>query len=371
MRKVLTFILFAGITTLALAENYITVVDSTDNGPVIGASVISGNGLIIGVTDNNGQINVSDTDFPLSFRSLGYEGCTVDNIKTDSVFLVPATYSLSEIFVSPADRPITRVVTYAREYCSGATSSDTLQMYCEYMLEYFFADGKVKGYNKSHKMPKMMAVKRYGRMANAAGLDSVMRPRYDDDITTISFIDNILSVPYEQVELTDILKNGALTDTIQGKYFPKIVYRLNNGYFTVDCDALSDFKNHTFSPWFFKVLGLTMEMQEFNWTYIYLQNDSDKYGISDFIYGTYNMHILAKGKLLRKMIGVQDHMYINCYIEQYPVEVQHLTVDDYKEMKKTYYERTENFRLPANVQPLLPAVQTLIDRVDHEIPKKK
>lgn len=369
MRKVLTFIFFTSVISLAFAGNYITVVDSTDNGPVIGASVISGNGLIIGVTDNNGQINVKETDFPLSFRSLGYEAATIDII-SDSVFMSPATYTLSEIVVSPGERPITRVVTYAREYCSGATPTDTLQMYSEFMLEYFFADGKVKGYNKSHKSPKMLALRRYGRIANSAGLDSVMRPRHDDDITTISFIDNMAFVPYETQELPEAIKNGASTDTVQGKYFPKIVHRLNNGFFTIDCDALADSKDHTFSPWFFKMLGMTMEMQEANWTTMYLENESGKYGIGDFIYGTFNMQILAKGKLLKRMIGVQDHILINSYIEQYPVEIQHLTVDEYKEMKKTYYERTESFRIPEHVQPLAPALQTLIERVDREVPKK-
>ncbi|MDE6288711.1 MAG: hypothetical protein K2M00_08015 [Muribaculaceae bacterium] len=371
MRKAFSLLLLATTIVASYANDYITLADSVDKSPVVGASVISSNGLIIGITDENGQISVQKSDYPLSLRCLGYEASTVDQSDVDSILMLPATYSLSEIVVSPADRPITRVVTYAREYCTGATTTDTLQLYCDYMLEYFFADGKVKGYSKSHQLPNSLNYRRYGRIANADGLDSIMRPKSDDDVSTLSFLQNMAFVPYDQKELTDTLKAGATSDTIQGKYFPKFIYRLNNGFFTIDCDALSDYKNHSFSPWFFKILGLTMDMQEAYWTLIYKQNESGKYGINDFISGTYNMHILGKGKLLKKMLGVQDAIHMNCYIEQYPVEIEHLTVEEYKELKKTYYERTEKFRVPANLQPLAPAIQSLIDRVNLELPINK
>lgn len=371
MKKPFSLLLFAASIVTGYANNYITLADSIDKSPVVGASVISSNGLIIGITDKNGQINVNPADYPLSFRSLGYEALTVNQSDVDSIFLSPATYSLSEIVVSPADRPITRVVTYAREYCTGATTTDTLQLYCDYMLEYFFADGKVKGYSKSHQSPNTLARRRFGRIANSEGLDSIMRPKSDDDVSTLSFLQNMAFVPYEPKELTDALKAGAVADTVQGKFFPKFVYRLNNGFFTIECDALSDYKNHSFSPWFFKILGLTMDMQEAYWTLIYNQNETGKYGINDFISGTYNLHILGKGKLLKKMLGVQDAIHMNCYIEQYPVEIEHLTVEEYKELKKTYYERTEQFRVPANLQPLAPAIQSLIDRINLELPINK
>lgn len=369
MKKIL-FLLLALSIGPKIFSNAIVLTDSTDRTPIIGASVISQNGMIIGITDDNGRIEVKPNDYPLSIRCMGYEALTQPNQNVDSIYMTPASYTLKEVVVAPTDRPITRVVTYAREYCTGSTPNDTLQFYCEYMLEYYFADGKVKGYSKSHQSSHMVAVKRYGRIVKGNELDSVMRPKYDDDITTLSFMSNMAFVPYEKMELTDAMKAGAVADTVHGKYFPKFTYRLNNGYFSVDCDALSNYKTHSFNPWFFKMLGMTMDMKQANWTMMYRQNDRGVYDLTDFIYNTGNLCIIGKGKLLKKMIGVTDAIEINGYIEQYPIEIERLTVDEYKEQKKTYYEHREDFKMPDNVQPLAPAIQKLLNRVNSQIPIK-
>lgn len=363
MRRSLCLLFGFMVATLCYARGYVTLADVTDKSPVAGASVISANGLIIGVTDESGGICVGESDFPLSFRSLGYEPFTLRAVvDCDTVLLIPANYTLAEVTVAPEDRPITRVLTYAREYCTGATETDTLQMYCDYMVEFFFADGKVKGYSKLHQHPHILVCRRYGRLANASGLDSIMRPKSTDDIASISFFENMAFVPYNQTELTDKMKAGARIDTIAGKYCPKFVYQLNNGYFTVSCDALSDHKNHIWSPWFFKGLGLTMDVEQAEFNLIYKQNPSGKYGIYDFISGVYNMHILGRGKQLKKMLGVDGAIHLNCFVEQYPVRIEHLTPEEYKELKQTYYSRTESFQLPANLQPLAPAIESLVNR---------
>lgn len=370
MKKVLWLLLMFSIAFSSISRD-IVILDGGDNTPVVGASVISANGMIIGTTNNNGRIEVKPNDYPLSIRCMGYEAHSQLNQNADTIFMVPASYTLNEVIVTPTDRPITRVLTYAREYCTGSTPNDTLQFYCEYMLEYYFAEGKVKGYSKSHESSHPLAVKRYGRIANANGLDSIMRPKYDDDITSLSFMSNMAFVPCQKKELTDAMKAGALADTIQGKYFPKYIYRLNNGNFSIDCDALSDHKTHSFSPWFFKMLGMTMDMKQGNWTLMYKQNDSGIYGITDYVYNTGNMRLIGKGKLLKKMLGITDAIEINCYIEQYPVEIERLTVDEYKEQKKTYYEHRSDFKIPDNIQPLPPAIQNLLNRINSQIPTKK
>lgn len=362
MRKVLCLLLALMLVTVCYAGSYVTLVDATDKSPVVGASVISANGLIIGITDKTGGIRVGKSDYPLSFRSLGYDPKTLSSADCDTVSLTPATYSLAEITVAPADRPIKRVLTYAREYCTGATTTDTMQMYCDYMVEYFFAKGKVKGYDKSHQFPHVLDCRRYGRLANANGLDSIMRPKSSDDIVAISFFENMAFVPKDTIEQTDNMRGGAQSDTVPGKYGPKFVYFLNNGYFNVSCDALSDHKNHTWSPWFFKVLGMTMDIQQADFNLIYRQNPSGKYDLNDFISGTYNMHILGKGKQLKKIFGVDSAIHMDCYLELYPVRIEHLTADEYKELKATYYSRTEPFQSPANIQPLAPAIETLVNR---------
>ncbi|MDE6271067.1 MAG: hypothetical protein K2M12_09480, partial [Muribaculaceae bacterium] len=327
-------------------------------------------GLILGFPDAAGAIMASVGDYPWSVRCLGYEATTV-TAPCDTVYMQDATFPLPEVVVTPADRPITRVLTYAREYCTGTTGADTMQLYCEYMLEYFFADGKVKGFSKTHESGISRAVRRYGRIADSQGRDSVMQPRWDDDIASLSFLENMAFVPFEPREETGAMKDGALSDTVGGKFYPKFVYRKNDRFFTVDCDALADYKDHRWSPLFFKLLGLTMDMEAADYTLIYNYKDSGRYELRDFISGTYNLRILGRGKLLKRMLGVKDAISMYCYMEQYPVDIERLTVEEYKEMKKDYYARKEEFRVPANVLPLAPAMRQLVERADREIPVQK
>lgn len=197
--RLLLILLTLLISALCHAKSIVTICDSTDKTPIIGASVISANGMILGATDQFGSISVEGNDFPLSVRCLGFGAATADN-GCDSIFLHPSVYMLSEVSVSPADRPITRVVTYVREYCTGSTKTDSMQMFSEYMLEYFFADGKVKGYNKNDgTLANKLAWRKYARIANSQGVDSLLRPGYYGGIADISFMDNMLFSPKNRI----------------------------------------------------------------------------------------------------------------------------------------------------------------------------
>lgn len=184
MKKIL-FLLIALSIGLKIFPNAIVLTDNTYGAPIIGASVISANGMIVGITDENGKIEVKQTDYPLSIRSLGYQALTLPFQNVDTIYMAPASYTLNEVVVTPGDRPITRVLTYAREYCTGATPNDTLQLYCEYMLEYYFAEGKIKGYKQYHASPHTVGVKRCARIVKGSELDSIMRPKYDDDVANL------------------------------------------------------------------------------------------------------------------------------------------------------------------------------------------
>ena len=358
--------LLASVAT-SYAEKTVTLADGSDRSALAGVSVFSSNGLIIGLSDGDGKIAVTPGDYPLSFRCLGYEALTLSDAEADSVMMMPASYNLAEVEVNPVDRPITRVLTYAREYSSGASPTDTLQLYSEYMLEYFFVDGKVKGYKKSDSTAKARACRRYGRIANSQGLDSVMLPKPGDELAMLSFGELNAFVPYDSREETEQIKNGAVTDTIPGKYSPKYIYRKTNGLFRVDCDVLSRYKNHKWSPLFFKLMGMTMEIDDASWTVIYNGNKTGIYGLYDFIYGSFNFHILVKGKMFRWLMGVKQALEVNCYIEQYPVEIEHLSVDEYKEIRKQRKDQPLPFIMPDNLQPLPPAVEHLIERITPEI----
>ena len=113
-----------------------------------------------------------------------------------------------------------------------------------------------------------------------------------------------------------------------------------------------------------------MEMQQADWSILFNKNDEGKYGIYDFILGTYNLNVKGKGKLLKRLLGVKDEIDIYCYIEQYPVEIERLTIEEYKELKEDYFSRKENFRQPSNLMPLPETMEIIVNRVNDEIPLK-
>lgn len=353
---------------VSIAGDRTVVWDKTENNPVIGASVISSKGIIMGITDSDGAICVEKKDFPLSLRSLGFEPLSV-NEPADTIFMTPASYQLSEVVVTPEDRPITRVLTYAREYCTSASPSDTLQLYSEGMLEYFLCEGKVKGYKKSDANAKVVGLRRYGRMANSTGLDSIMRPNGNGDVTYLTFLTAITSVPDYVITETEAMKSGEKSDTIRGKYFPKYIYRKSDNLFTVDRDALADHKDHKWSLWVFKLLGLTMEIENAKMKTAYNITATGKYGVQDYVYDTCNLHILSKGKVMRKLLSMNGNIGIDSYIEQYPVEIEYLTVEEYKEKRKKDDDETLPIAIPDNAQPLASPIQSLVDRIDRELPR--
>ena len=66
-------LLIAAAQAAASPGRIITIADRDDRSPIPGASVISSNGMIIGITDSEGKIEVNAKDYPLSLGSIGYE----------------------------------------------------------------------------------------------------------------------------------------------------------------------------------------------------------------------------------------------------------------------------------------------------------
>ena len=348
------------------AQNTITFVDGRDRTPVAGATVVDRAGVIAGMTDAAGTIaGISQEQYPLSVRSLGYEAVAVTK-QADTVELAPVAIELAEVAVSTAERPVRRVVCFAREYCTGATSTDTMQMYSEYMLEMFCADGKTKGYSKSDRTARIRAERRYSRHVGE-GRDSVARPKRGDDETMLSFVGVLVSVPQEAVALTDAMAAGALTDTVQGKYSPATVFRRTPELLIVSSDKLADHKDHRFSPAIFKLFGLSMEMREFTTADAFAINGSHNYGITDYAYGTASMNILGTGRLIRKAFRSKVPVDMKCYVELYPVDITNISIDEYKTLRKD--SETLDFSAPGYLLPQLPSAQALVERVERELPR--
>lgn len=350
-------ILFATISVMCFAEKTIVFYDRGISEPIAGVTVIGKEGLILGCTNQYGKIDVNDKSFPLSISCIGYESSTISE-PSDTIYLSAAVYSLPEVEINTAERPIIRVVSYAREYSTGATASDTLQLFSEYMLESFIADGKVKGYSKSDAHAKIAARKCIGRNANKNGLDSIYSPGKNDELAMLSFIDIVSDLPNHTFKETETIKNGATADSIAGRYATEYRIKKANNLYLLQRDLLSNYENHKLSPTIFKLFGLTMDLEEISLTAGYLVNEKGEYYIPDLLYTTATMRVNGRGKMFKYIFKVDQSIMLDTHIEQYPVATEYLTVEEYKELKKDK-NRVVNFEIPSIATDLPPAIHQL------------
>lgn len=360
MRQLLSLILMSAFVSVANANVNVTVVDETDNSPIIGATVIDKAGIIIGITNNDGQISVANVkSMPLTIHCISYEPIT--SSATDTIKLSSSSFQLNEVVVNPKDRPIKRVICYAREYSTGIVDSDTLIYYGEHMLEAFLTEGKVNGYRKRDANPNTKGSRRYGRIAKV-GSDSICKPGEYDDITMVSWVYFDEMIPNKRIEATKKITTGAETDTIYGKYRPKYIYKKKNNIFLMKTDDLCDNKDKIWSPLLFKMFGFTIDVDDITCTKTFADNNSKSYWIHDLTSSALNIHLFGRGKWLKKFFSTKNPIEFNSYCELYPVEITNCTVQEYKEMRK---DRSElPFKYPEGLQPLSPAVQELVDRIE-------
>ena len=285
----------------------------------------------IGVTKGDSLIK-GQSSWPLTIKYLGYESLTTS--ATDTIKLVPATYELKEVVVSPIDRPIKRVLCFVREYSSGIAAADTMQIYSEYMAEAYIADGKVKGYKKQDAKLKTKVSKHYARkMKNGSDKDSV-NYNEDNNLVLFSLIDKVSMFPEIKTDMPDAIKAGATADTVQGKSGPLYVYKKKNDLFTITTDVLSNYKDRKWTPLIFKMLGMTVDIVDLNYISTFTDNGSDTFGINDYVLGAFNIKIIGRGKLFKKALNTTDPIEMNLYTEIYPVDITNCTVEEYKELRE-------------------------------------
>lgn len=352
--------LAAIVITLCHARELV-VVGSDDGLPVVGATLLSGSGHILGITDRKGIVAHPPTStYPLTLRSMGYEVFTIAE-PMDTVVLNAVEYALPEVSVTAAERPFRRVVWYAREYSTGTTGVDTMQLYSEYMLESFFTDRKTKGFHSSDRVLSEKAVKRYARISGVNRPDSIFMPRESDDISILAWGATFCTLPEGKTEETQAIRAGASTDSIAGKYGIDKVFHKGGDRYTVITDRLSSHKSHSWSPALFKLFGMTIDIENYDSTFCFQQNDSATYDLYDMLYSSVNLNILARGKVFKWLFGSSEPMRMNAYIELYPIEITSHSLEEYRELRKAGTEM--EFRLPSLTLPEIPAAAALRQQI--------
>lgn len=344
----------------------VVVVDDSDKGAVAGATVIGNSGIIIGMTDSEGKITVPERELPVTVRCMGYEPLATSADNT-TIGLKPSAYRLNEVVVDPAERPIKRVICLVREFCSGITDGDTLQLYTEGMAEAFFADGKVKGYKDSDTKARIKNRAEYARIVED-GKESVFRPGRDNPISLFPWSGMIQLLPAQRIEVAQKIKDGAVSDTVAGECSPRFIRSRKNGLYNRSQDLLSDYKDHVWSPSFLKILGMSADLKTYTQTYSFADNGADSFGINDLAGGTANIELLGHGKIFKKAFKSGKPVEMKTYIEIYPLEITNCTVEEYKELRKDKSELP--IRYPEGIQPMSPSIRQLVERIESQSPNQ-
>lgn len=339
----------------------IIVIDSTDRLPISGATLLSNTGHMLGITDSRGRFELpSDASFPLTLRSIGYE---VECIKTpqDTVALLPAQYPLPEVAVVAGERPIRRALWYAREYSTGTTGCDTMQIYSEYMAVSYFVDTKVKGYHSSDYDLATKSVRRYARISGKNRVDSIFTPAEYDDITMLAWGPPFYKLPPGYIKETPAISQGAAIDSIAGEYSTELILQKGNNRYLRWIDHLSNYKNHSLSPGICKLLGMTIDISRYDSSTCFRQNEVGLYNLYDILYANVNLAVLARGKVFKWIFKSSEPLKISTAIELYPVEVTSHSVEEYKKLRKSKEELP--FIVPDNVLPEIQAVTDIKSRL--------
>lgn len=353
------FKLYLTLTCAALwhcADARTIVADSADNAPLVAASVFDSLGTLVAITDTAGGFDAAP---PVSVRCLGYEPATMIAL-TDTLRLTPASYELPGMTVNLAERDVLRLICYAREYMGLTTSRDTAAVFAEYMVDYMLPVKKLKKY-KGRYTPRILNKRSVKRELHAGEKSDSLTTEDDTSISWLQLAGLYAGKDGDYGTLPDsILSGKGITET-RGKSGVMKSYRLLPQSYVVIYDALADKKDHRWSPWLFKMLGMTIVFNELRGSSAYAPTPNGSLHPENLLMSTFAFEADGRGKFFRKALDSTSPVTMKSFIEIYPVDREYLTVTEAREADKDETAQTE-FTVPAQAIPLDDATQRLAER---------
>lgn len=361
MKKSLSIILSLTILMGAFDANAFRLIDAETKAPLPLASITDCSGNVVGMTDKSGVIPELQKDrYPITFNYMGYASLQILKPAEDDVKMIQQDYELPEIVVIPGSRPLLHLTGYMREITSVLSSSDSVAIFKESVVDFLVPveKTKVKGWNKAREL----ASKTYVRMSNSSGLDSVStNHEYEFMLwgNRKSLIPSGTKIP-AKIKGTDLA-----CDTIMGKYYPKIIWWKNGDITRWHGDALANEKNHVTTPWALKLFGLTADVTEISENYVFDTPDGDFIRPTDLRQVSVTIDMLAKGKLFKKAFDSSSPVNVRTYMELYLTDREFLSEEEGKELKKEVpFIEPSDILAPANANPLHPAIMRTVERVN-------
>lgn len=350
-------------TLAAQAQTPLRIVDATDQTPVAAASIFDARGNMVGFTLNDGTLSsIPDDSYPITIRSIGYELLTIAAPEEKDWLIFPTSYQLDAVVVVPAKCEVVKQTFYVREFISGGNSDTNRTAYKEYMTERFVPASQTSQYRESQKFEYPARV--YTRV-HSDGKDSLNYQSKSLKQLTVSKAGKGKS-KQKSMKVPDsfLTADGSTTVTHEemGKSGPTLFMKQKEGTLTVVRDVLSKKKNHVWSPWFLKVLGVTLTIQKCYATVNYRTNAEGVYTDKDQLDETIVMELAMEGKMVRKMTKSDEPVQMKAMMEAYLVENEYMTI---QEAQTAISNRPEEIPIvvPERATPLNAATRQLIEEV--------
>lgn len=361
MKKALSIILSLTIFMGAFDANAFRLVDAETKAPLPLASITDRSGNVVGMTDKSGVIPKLQKDrYPITFNYIGYASLQILKPVEDDVKMIQQEYELPEIVVIPGSRPLLHLMGYMREITSVLSSSDSVTIFKESVVDFLVPvkKTKVKGWKKAREL----ASKTYVRMSNSSCLDSVStNHEYEFMLwgNRKSLIPSTIKIP-DKIKGTDVA-----CDTIMGKYYPRIIWWKNGDITRWYGDALANEKNHITSPLALKLFGLTTDVTEISENYVFDTPDGGFIRPTDLRQVSVTIDMLAKGKLFKKTLDSSSPVNVRTYMEVYLTDREFLSEEEGKSLKKEIPTiESSDILAPTNANPLHPAIIRTVERVN-------
>lgn len=339
----------------------ITIVDATDQSPVSAASIFDSSGNMVGFTWSDGTLSeIPDSSYPITIRCLGYEQLTIDTPKEQVWAMTPSIYELDEVVVVPVERNILKQLFYVREYFSMNFDQDTISFFVEHMADRFVPTKKGTKFKESASL-RILASRNYARY-RIEGKDSVMAGAELGLPSLLSIVD----LNNEAIKAPKSFKTAGNAPQYyeeKGKSGAAHIMKQNSQTFTSIEDALALKKGHTWTPWSFKLLGYTTQINQLYFTHAYRRNEEGTYLPKDLTEASFVMDALGSGKRIRKAFDSDEPIAIKTMIELYIVDRDFLSTEEAKDEYNNKPTSTQ-FIIPEAVPALNKATQELIEQAN-------
>lgn len=339
------------------------VIDAVNHSPVAAASIFDTAGNMAGFTWSDGVFSeVPASAYPITLRCIGYEQLVIECPEDKTWEMIPKSYELEEVVVIPVKRNILKQTFYVREYFSMNNESDTVTFFMEHMADRFIPTSKDAKFGGDSSL-RILESRQYSHY-QLFGQDSIAtdpETLFPSMITIFEPIDKEVTTPESFKESGNTIK----LHEEPGKSGMALIKKQNDRTFTYTIDGLADTKEHKISPWQLKLIGFTMEFNQFYVTQAYRVNDMGVYLPKDLLEACFVMQADGRGKYLRKALKSDKPIVIRSMIELYIVDRDYLSKEEAKDEYKNKPTDVK-FVIPSTVPPLNKATQRLVERVNAE-----